>query len=183
MGKNYNTGRTWFRKGHKVNLGRKMSEETKRKIGEANKGKYVGVGRPKHVIEAIRKSNTERWEGHTKKVRLKIPRVRKTKQQLLERKRFRNMRYKAKKRSAEGSHTYEEWLLLKRKYKNICLCCKKSEPEIKLTEDHIIPLSMGGTDKIANIQPLCQACNTRKHATALTYLSVGDYGDLLASPN
>lgn len=93
-----------------------------------------------------------------------------------ERKRFTNMRYEAKKRNAEGSHTYEEWLVLKAKYNNMCLCCKRFEPEIKLTEDHIIPLSMEGTDYIDNIQPLCISCNTRKHTKSVNYISLHKEG-------
>ena len=52
---------------------------------------------------------------------------------------------------------------LKIKYKNTCPSCYKSEPEIKLTEDHIIPLSKGGNNKIENIQPLCGVCNCKKY--------------------
>lgn len=98
--------------------------------------------------------------------------TRKSKLELLERKRFRNQRYKANKRSAYGSHSFDEWLLLKAFYQYMCLCCKAQEPEIKLTEDHIVPLSRGGSDSIDNIQPLCVSCNTRKHARVIDYRSM-----------
>lgn len=68
-----------------------------------------------------------------------------------------------RKQQAEGSHTFGEWELLKKQYGYICPMCKKSEPEIKLTEDHKIPLSKKGSDDISNIQPLCLKCNMKKH--------------------
>lgn len=66
----------------------------------------------------------------------------------------------ARERNAEGSHTLEDWKLLKEKFGNRCAVCREDK---KLTKDHIQPLSKGGTDYIENIQPLCRNCNSKKH--------------------
>jgi len=62
----------------------------------------------------------------------------------------------------------EEWKELKKKYNYTCLMCGKKEPEIKLSIDHIIPVSEGGTNWIENIQPLCRSCNSKKGKTVGT---------------
>lgn len=85
-----------------------------------------------------------------------------------ERKRFNNARYMARRKNAEGSHTYEEWLKLKKKYNYKCVSCGSKEPFVGqktefLTEDHIQPLTKGGSDYIDNIQPMCFSCNCKKY--------------------
>jgi len=79
-----------------------------------------------------------------------------------ERYNFYGRTHKARKRGAKGSHTLQEWKELKILLSNHCLGCWKRY--IRLTEDHIIPLSKNGTDLIDNIQPLCKSCNSQKHA-------------------
>lgn len=74
-----------------------------------------------------------------------------------------------RKRNAIGSHTFSEWENLKAQYNWTCPSCLKRETEIKLTEDHIIPLSRGGSDNIENIQPLCKSCNSRKHIRIIKF--------------
>jgi len=61
-----------------------------------------------------------------------------------------------------GHYTGAEWEALKARYDYCCLMCHRQEPDIKLTFDHVVPVSKGGTNDISNGQPLCQPCNTRK---------------------
>lgn len=82
-------------------------------------------------------------------------------------------RRRALKISVSGHFTAKQWRELKEKNNFTCLHCKRKEPEIKLTADHIIPLfkwkewakenkpNYKGND-IDNIQPLCGQCNSAK---------------------
>jgi hypothetical protein len=69
----------------------------------------------------------------------------------------------------KGSLNKYEWDNLKKKYKNKCLCCQLSEPIIKLTIDHITPISKGGLHLISNIQPLCINCNCKKYNKCIDF--------------
>ena len=84
-------------------------------------------------------------------------------------KQYHHRKRKALVRGALGSHTQKEWEELKNMYDNMCICCKRSEPEILLTLDHIVPITKGGTDFIENIQPLCGSCNSRKYVSIINF--------------
>lgn len=54
-------------------------------------------------------------------------------------------------------------------YGRTCLACGRREPHIRLTVDHVIPLSWGGTNALDNLQPLCSECNLDKGAQTIDY--------------
>ena len=83
------------------------------------------------------------------------------------------------KRRALGPIHSTEWIAKVAMLKNECQICFKTEPEIKITIDHIIPVSKGGTNHISNLQPLCMRCNQMKHNRILkiqfSTISVNNY--------
>lgn len=85
----------------------------------------------------------------------------------------RQLRYISKKKGAIGNHTLEEWEAKKKEFNYCCAICGKKEPFEdqyfrKLEEDHIVPLSKGGTNYIENIQPACHKCNCLKSDKSIT---------------
>lgn len=80
-----------------------------------------------------------------------------------------NNRRRALKYASESTHTEEEWMELKALYNFKCLRCGAQEPYIKLTRDHVIPLTQGGSDSIDNVQPLCARCNSKKNNKHIDY--------------
>lgn len=62
---------------------------------------------------------------------------------------------------AEGDHTPQEWRELCSRYGNRCLICQGSK---RITKDHMVPLSRGGTHYITNLAPVCYYCNLHKGA-------------------
>ncbi len=71
---------------------------------------------------------------------------------------------------SKGGHTQREWLALVRICGGTCLKCHRTGGIVK---DHIIPIHLGGSDSIENLQPLCRGCNTSKGRTQTDYRAVG----------
>lgn len=74
---------------------------------------------------------------------------------------------RARESQAQGSHTRDQFVALCKAYDNRCLACGRND--VALTEDHVTPLSKGGTNSIDNIQPLCRSCNSKKHLRRVDY--------------
>jgi len=129
-----------------TNVGKHHSEETKKKLSIHFSG-----------------SGSSTWKGGISKKknykRLKGIEWRKNNKDLMS---FYANKRRILKKEAGGFHTLKEWEMLKKQYNYTCLCCNKSEPEIKITIDHIIPISKRGSDDIENIQLLCRSCNSSK---------------------
>lgn len=68
-------------------------------------------------------------------------------------------RRRALERDAYTDPRYPEWVAM---CLSLGLCFKCGETE-NLTVDHVIPLSLGGTNTADNIQPLCSKCNSSKN--------------------
>lgn len=128
--------------------GYKQTEEHKQ--GHLIKIRRSGNGNWKNGIKIdnlilYQRAKTKRWEQRNK--------------EKVSQKRF---RYRERLRNIIGWFTLEDWSILKSKYNNTCPKCGLREPVIKLTRDHIVPISKGGTNFISNIQPLCGSCNSSK---------------------
>ena len=74
--------------------------------------------------------------------------------------------YYHEKRANGGEHSDAEWLELCERHGRRCLRCGLDAP---LTRDHVVPVSLGGSNAIENIQPLCRPCNAAKKDKHIDY--------------
>lgn len=72
---------------------------------------------------------------------------------------FCNQTYRTRKRGLPATLTLEEWEQIQKQFKHKCAYCGKIG---KLTQDHVIPVSLGGGLTKDNIVPACLPCNGAK---------------------
>lgn len=132
--------------------------------GKRNRRAWLEANRDRHA-EHTRRSRDRHpntWREYAKLYRKRRPDVVRAAMQ----------RRRARKRNALGSFTPAEWRVLCAQYDHRCLCCGEREPVIQLVPDHVIPLAKGGSNFIANIQPLCIVCNSKKNVRIIDYRPV-----------
>ena len=82
---------------------------------------------------------------------------------------------RARKNAAPGMTSFKQWMAILEHYcrDGKCIGCieslDSSDPLKKVTMDHVVPLSTGGTHWPDNIQPLCHSCNCSKNDIELDF--------------
>ena len=110
----------------------------------ANRERQAATRRAWHAANRERKAGTDRaWRAANPERPLAYNRQR-----------------RARKLGAIGSITSDQWTSIKAAYAWRCAYCGKKPAS--LTQDHVIPLSYGGSHTPANIVPACRACNSSK---------------------
>jgi len=129
----------WKAKNHEriLKIQRKSKKKHKEKHSKYNREYY--------------QANKDKFRERHRKLYLKN-REKEIHRVIMRRKRVRNL----------GTFTLEEWEQIKKKFDFTCPHCHRRESEIKLTRDHIIPITKNGLNIASNIQPLCLSCNVRK---------------------
>lgn len=74
-------------------------------------------------------------------------------------------RRRARKAAAENTFTKEDWQTLISHSKHCHWCKTPFTAKLRPTHDHVIPLSKGGGNTLANSCCACRPCNIRKQAT------------------
>lgn len=149
----------WCRSNHerKLELARECYYRNRDKHLARNAAYYwANVEKKKAVHASYYKANREKllaacatWS----KANLDKGRINQTKRRALE-------------RGAAGSFTEAEWGLIVANQRGRCAHCQR---KTRLTIDHIVPLSRGGTNFAYNIQGLCGPCNFSKQDTLMAY--------------
>jgi len=162
---------------HKWNVGPRIEYRKANRKELNKKRRMVYAKNPRKVLKAVhkwRKDNPEKAKEIQQKWRESNKEKAKECQQKWQKNNPGRISHhvslrRARKKGAAGSHTLEEWRMLKILHGYKCAICGK---EKKLTRDHIIPLTRGGSDCIENIQPLCKSCNSRKGTKFMSELEL-----------
>lgn len=102
-------------------------------------------------------ANGEKKKAQDRNYTLKHPEVR----------RAASAKHRAAKRNAPlNDFTHAQWIEMQAVYEYRCAYCHR-RAKGHLTQDHLTPLSKGGSHTASNIVPACQPCNSKKGTGAV----------------
>ena len=62
---------------------------------------------------------------------------------------------------------WEVWEYLLAKFNHRCFYCEGKSGDNKLTQDHVIPVSQGGSNRVSNLVVACNTCNQKKGSLSI----------------
>jgi len=155
--------------------GKQLSEDTSKKGKSwccSDHAEKLRVRRHSQSVEFQKSQRKYRLTDKRKKTHLRYWRSEKGK--------FIKLKYHWKRKTnislVRHLFSWDEWKNLLEQTKGICPSCKKDVGITNLTLDHIIPLSQakkGQIYRIADVQPLCRSCNSKKGKNSVNYMLEG----------
>ncbi len=128
-----------YRDAHKATRHKEYSKRNKSAIAAKSRAYYASHKQESIATQMLwRKNNPEMWRAS-------------------------QANYRARKSNAEGSHTSNDIVRIKKAQRACCAYCEASVKR-SYHVDHIEPLSRGGSNLPSNLQILCASCNSRKGA-------------------
>lgn len=165
---------TKYRKEHKkekVKYDNEYSQKNKEKKQKQNRLYFI-THREKHYQSSLKFRNNHRekylcyqhdyYKTHKKE---KMQYIENNREKIRETQNIISSRYRARKRMLEASLTLEQWEAIKSAYKYRCAYCGKKT--VRLTQDHVISVSLDGPYVAWNIVPACLSCNSQKRDKVL----------------
>jgi 5-methylcytosine-specific restriction endonuclease McrA len=114
---------------------------------------------PERVRKANQKNHAQYYANNREAVIQKTTAYRKANPQVASA--TQRKRRAEKKGSLINDFTHKQWLEMQIAYNHRCAYCGK-RCKGRLTQEHITPISKGGSHTLSNIVPACQSCNSKK---------------------
>ena len=133
---------------------KKYREENKEKIKKSKSEYYQNnkekIEEHKRIYRLNNKDKVAKWHKNVQN---------KNKEKYLEDRRMYSQKRRSILKGLDNNFTEEDWLYCKKYFNYCCAYCGNAN---NLTQEHVIPVTKGGTYTKNNIIPACTSCNCSK---------------------